>query len=177
MFRRLSTKSLINGLIIIISFVAFFSGLPDDVTTAVHLCCGYPEYLDQDDYKKADKNLYIELAKLLDASGLNQVSQCHITIQLQRPHVFQVSIEDAEAINDVEKLLPNFKKISVIFGSIAVARSKTEDFDNLKKRIADALKHIDPNRLILAPDCGLGYLTEDMIKSKLEVMVKVAKEF
>jgi len=42
------------------------SDLPDDVTVTVHLCCGYPNHLDQEDYEKADKEHYITLAPLLD---------------------------------------------------------------------------------------------------------------
>lgn len=133
-------------------------GVPDDVTTAVHLCCGYPSYCDQDDYVKADKSYYITLAKLLDDIGVNQVS-----------------IEDAEAQNDLEQLLPHFKKMTVIFGAIAIARSKVESVEDVKKRVEVALKYIDPERLVLAPDCGLGYLTDEIIEAKLKVMVEVAK--
>ena len=133
-------------------------GVPDDVTTAVHLCCGYPSYCDQDDYVKADKSYYITLAKLLDDIGVNQVS-----------------IEDAEAQNDLEQLLPHFKKMTVIFGAIAIARSKVESVEDVKKRVEVALKYIDPKRLVLAPDCGLGYLTDEIIEAKLKVMVEVAK--
>ena len=133
-------------------------GVPDDVTTAVHLCCGYPSYCDQDDYVKADKSYYITLAKLLDDIGVNQVS-----------------IEDAEAQNDLEQLLPPFKKMTVIFGAIAIARSKVESVEDVKKRVEVALKYIDPERLVLAPDCGLGYLTDEIIEAKLKVMVEVAK--
>jgi len=137
-----------------------FEGLPDDVISAVHLCCGYPTYCDQDDYMKADKNLYKSLAPLLDNSGIKQFS-----------------IEDAEAQNNLEELLPLFKKSTVILGAIAIARSKIEDFDELKGRIGEALKFIDPERLVLAPDCGLGFLEESKILEKLETMTKVAKEF
>ena len=133
-------------------------GVPDDVTTAVHLCCGYPTYCDQGDYKKADKSYYITLANLLDDIGVNQVS-----------------IEDAEAQNDLEQLLPHFKKMTVIFGAIAIARSKVESVEDVKKRVEVALKYIDPERLVLAPDCGLGYLTDAIIEAKLKVMVEVAK--
>ena len=133
-------------------------GVPDDVTTAVHLCCGYPSFCDQDDYVKADKSYYITLAKLLDDIGVNQVS-----------------IEDAEAQNDLEQLLPHFKKMTVIFGAIAIARSKVESVEDVKKRVEVALKYIDPERLVLAPDCGLGYLTDEIIEAKLKVMVEVAK--
>jgi len=137
-----------------------FEGLPEDVISAVHLCCGYPTYCDQDDYMKADKNLYKTLAPLLDNSGIKQFS-----------------IEDAEAQNNLEDLLPLFKKSTVILGAITIARSKVEEFDQLKARIEKALKFIDPERLVLAPDCGLGFLEESKILAKLEVMVKVANEF
>ena len=128
-------------------------GLPDDVTSMVHLCCGYPTYCDQDDYKKADKDFYKTLAPLLDNSGIKQFS-----------------IEDAEAQNNLEELLPLFKKSSIIFGAITIARSKIEEFDELKARIVEALKFIDPERLILAP-------IVDLIFAKLEVLARIAKEF
>ena len=49
-------------------------GVPSDVTTVAHLCCGYPSYLDHEGYKKADKQLYVKLAPLLDQTGINQVT-------------------------------------------------------------------------------------------------------
>ena len=39
----------------------FTLGLPEGITSIVHLCCGYPTYVDQNDYMKADKTLYIKL--------------------------------------------------------------------------------------------------------------------
>jgi len=137
---------------------ACFKGVPSSVTTAAHLCCGYPSYLDHEGYKKADKQLYIKLAPLLDKTGINQFS-----------------IEDAEACNDLSELLPNFKTSSVILGAITVARSAIESEQLIKSRVEEALKHIDRERLILAPDCGLGFLNNQMIDSKVENMVKVAK--
>ena len=52
-----------------------FKGIPgiNEVTTILHLCCGYPNYLDQKDYMKADKENYVTIAKLLDNSGISQV--------------------------------------------------------------------------------------------------------
>ena len=88
---------------------------------------------------------------------------------------FQFSIEDAECCNDLSELLPNFKTSSVILGAITVARSAIESEQLIKSRVEEALKHIDRERLILAPDCGLGFLTNQMIDSKVENMVKVAK--
>ena len=66
------------------------------------------------------------------------------------------------------------KKSTVILGSVTVARSAIESEEAIKDRIEEALKHIDRERLILAPDCGLGFLTKEMIDSKVENMVKVA---
>jgi len=96
---------------------------------------------------------------------------------LDNSGIKEFSIEDAEAMNNLEELLPLFKKSSVIFGAITIARSKIEEFDQLKARIEEALKYIDPERLILAPDCGFGFLDEPKIFAKLEVLTKVANEF
>ena len=105
--------------------------------------------------------MYIFKAELLEKSGIHQVS-----------------IEDAEARNDLEALLPNFKNMTVILGSVTIARSKIEEFETLQERIKKALELIqNPEKLVLAPDCGLGFLNEEQIHSKLEVMVKVAKSF
>merc|ERR1719189_537750 len=41
-------------------------GLPATVTKAVHLCCGYPDRLDTDEYLKAPKTNYNLLAPKLD---------------------------------------------------------------------------------------------------------------
>ena len=86
-----------------------------------------------------------------------------------------------------ENYIQNYRSLSVfndakliykvIFGAITIARSKIEEFEVLKARIGEALKYIDPERLVLAPDCGLGFLDEPKILAKLEVMAKVAKEF
>ena len=47
----------------------------------------------------------------------------------------------------------------------------------MKARVGEALKFISPERLILAPDCGLGMLPTDIIKEKLAVMKTVAEQF
>jgi len=139
---------------------ACLKGVPSDVTTITHLCCGYPSYLDHDGYKKADKELYVKLGKQLDDSGINQFS-----------------IEDAEACNDLTNMLPQFKKSTIILGVVTVARSRIETVEEIKKRVDEALKYIDSERLVLAPDCGLGFLTEDMITQKITNMVEAAKSF
>ena len=44
-------------------------------------------------------------------------------------------------------------------------------------RVTEALKHIPAERLILAPDCGLGMLPPDIIRQKLAVIREVASQF
>ena len=75
----------------------------------------------------------------------------------------------------MSELLPNFKKSAVILGIIKVARSAIESEEDIESRVKEALKYIDRERLVLAPDCGLGFLTEEMINLKVENMVKVDK--
>ena len=58
-----------------------------------------------------------------------------------------------------------------------MARTKIETKEEVKARITEALKHIEPERLIMAPDCGLGMLPPNIIKEKLKVMEDVANEF
>ena len=41
----------------------------------------------------------------------------------------------------------------------------------------DALKFIDKEQLIVAPDCGLGHLPRDLAKIKLKIMVEASNSF
>ena len=65
--------------------------------------------------------------------------------------------------------------MTVILGVVKVARSTIESVENIEARVKEALKYIDRDRLILAPDCGLGFLSDAMITEKLTNMIKVAK--
>ncbi|MCR9220536.1 MAG: cobalamin-independent methionine synthase II family protein [Alphaproteobacteria bacterium] len=135
-----------------------FHGVGPEVTRVVHICCGYPNYLDQTDYKKADPQSYFRLADALDALD----------------GVDQVSIEDAHRHNDLS-LLDRFGRKTVVFGCLAIARSEVETVEGVRERLAKALDHLDRDRLVAAPDCGLGHLTRDLARAKLKVMVEAAK--
>jgi len=47
----------------------------------------------------------------------------------------------------------------------------------INQRVQQALEHIDKERLILAPDCGLSFLPKKLCLQKLKIMTKVAKSF
>lgn len=125
---------------------------------SMHMCCGYPGFLDDVDYLKADPQVYFELATALDASCVDAVS-----------------IEDAHQNNDL-KLLECFKRTKVIFGVVQVANSRVETQEEIESRLREALKHIDAERLIVAPDCGLAFLPPGLLKQKLINMCSAAKQ-
>jgi len=134
-----------------------FDGIPDDVSRIMHMCCGYPGHLDDEDYAKADPGSYALLAKALDDSCVD----C-------------ISLEDAHRRNDLH-LLERFSRSTIVLGSIAVASSRLESSDEIAERLADALEHIDPNRLIAAPDCGLIMLNRDLAMNKLRNLCAAAR--
>ena len=136
-----------------------FEGVPADVNRCMHMCCGYPDRIDRDDYLKADPDAYRELARAVDDAELDAVS-----------------IEDAHRHNDLS-LLELFSKTKVIFGVVAIAKSRLETSEEIHTRIAEALHHIDAARLIIAPDCGLGFLGRDLAKAKLRNMCAAAQAF
>ena len=51
-----------------------FHKVPNDVKKIIHICCGYPDHLDDENYKKADSNCYRDLAKSLELLNIDQIS-------------------------------------------------------------------------------------------------------
>ena len=133
-----------------------FHKVPASTERVVHICCGYPDSLDAEDYPKAPKEAYFELAGVLDEVAIDAVS-----------------IEDAHRPNDLA-LLERFARKKVLLGVIAIARSRIEDAEEVRERLRAALGHIDAHRLLAAPDCGLGLLGRDLAKAKLRVLAEAA---
>jgi 5-methyltetrahydropteroyltriglutamate--homocysteine methyltransferase len=134
-----------------------FQGVPDGVVRTVHMCCGYPDRLDNPDYPKAPKDCYAELAQAIDESCIQAVS-----------------IEDAHRNCDLA-LLEKFTKTTVILGVVAIAKSRLESREEIATRLTAALNHIDRDRLIAAPDCGLGLLGRDLARAKLKNLCAAAR--
>ena len=135
-----------------------FDGVPDDVTRVMHMCCGYPEHLDDEKYHKADPDCYLDLASAVDGSS-----------------VHQISIEDAHRHNDLT-LLEKFQKSTVIFGCVAIAQSRVESVEEIAERLKAALNHIDRDRLLAAPDCGLAMLGRERAIQKLSNLTAAARQ-
>jgi len=134
-----------------------FHGVPAGVHRVMHMCCGYPDRLDRDDYPKADPDSYPRLAEAVDGSCIDAVS-----------------IEDAHRHNDLA-LLERFANTTVILGVVAVAKSRVEPVEEIRARLVAALDHIDGSRLIAAPDCGLGLLGRERAVEKLNNLCAAAR--
>jgi len=135
-----------------------FRNCPETVCKTLHCCCGYPRHMNDCDYKKADPRAYATLANPLEKSIFDQIS-----------------IEDAHRNNDLSVLLPLFKTKTIVLGVLQICSSKVETVEQVRERASEALKWIDSDRLILAPDCGLAYCTPDLAEKKLNVLGEAAR--
>ena len=134
-----------------------FHGCDSTVVRTVHMCCGYPDRLDNPDYPKADREAYRQIAGAIEDSCIDAVS-----------------IEDAHRHNDLS-LLEQFQRTRVILGVVAVAMSRVEEVEEIRARLLEALEHIDAERLLAAPDCGLGLLGRELAVAKLRNLCAAAQ--
>ena len=134
-----------------------FHGVPTTVTKVMHMCCGYPDRLDRLDYPKADRSAYFRIIGAVDDSCVDAVS-----------------IEDAHRHNDLT-LLDLVSKTKVILGVVAIALSRIETVEQIVDRLEQALNHIDADRLMAAPDCGLGLLGRELTVAKLRNMCEAVR--
>ena len=131
--------------------------VPKDVNKIIHICCGYTDHLDDENYKKADPQSYFQLSNELNNTSINQIS-----------------IEDAHFKNDLS-LLTKFPNKKIIFGAVNVTKSRLESVDEILERLTKVLNFIDRDRLIISPDCGMGLFSLKLAEDKLNVMCKAVK--
>ena len=114
--------------------------------TALHMCFGYA-------------------AVVHDRPGqyafLPELSECVVQ---------QISIETAQPNLDLSALsaLPNK---TIILGVLNLGDNRVETAQEVADRLRTALRYVDPERLIAAPDCGMKYLPRDVAFGKLQAMV------
>jgi 5-methyltetrahydropteroyltriglutamate--homocysteine methyltransferase len=119
-------------------------------TTALHTCFGYAHIV------HSRPNGYPFLEQL---AGVN---------------VQQISIESAQQRVDLSVLEALAEK-KLIVGVIDLSDdSEVEDTEVVVDRIRNALKFVDADRLILAPDCGMKYLPRDKAFAKLAALARAA---
>lgn len=116
-----------------------------DGPTALHLCFGYA---------------YVVKDKPGGYSFLPELASCDAQ---------QISIEAAQPKLD-PVILKDLSGKQIIYGVLDLGTHAVETPNEVAERIRRALKHIAPERLIIAPDCGMKYLPRDMAFGKLKAM-------
>ena len=120
-------------------------------TTALHTCFGYAHIVHN------RPNGYPFLEPLADVD------------------VRQISIESAQRKVDLG-VLRSLGSKTLIVGVIDLSdESPVEDVETLVRRIRNALQFVAPERLILAPDCGMKYLPRAKAFGKLSALARAAE--
>jgi 5-methyltetrahydropteroyltriglutamate--homocysteine methyltransferase len=104
-----------------------------------------------------------------------QVGQSYPFLEaLRDARVDQISIEAAQPRLDLS-VLERMGDKTMMVGVIDLGTEDVESHDLVEARIRAALEHIDARRLVIAPDCGMKYLSRQSAYRKLEVMVQAAR--
>ncbi len=119
-------------------------------TTVVHLCFGYGHYL-----KK-------------------KTSGYHFLPELEDCVTKQVSIEAAQPKLDLA-VLKELPTKTIMLGVLDLGEATVESPETVAARIREALKIVPPERLVIAPDCGMKYLARDVAFGKLRALVEGAR--
>ena len=119
-------------------------------TTAIHLCFGYGHLV------KSKPSSYAFLPELENCA------------------VKQVSIEAAQPKLDLV-VLKELPSKTIILGVLDLADPKVETPETVAARIRAALRFVPPQRLVIAPDCGMKYLARAVAFAKLQAMAAGAR--
>lgn len=121
-----------------------------DGSTALHTCFGYAHIVHN------RPNGYPFLEPLADTTAK------------------QISIESAQQKVDLSVLRALEDKVLIV-GVIDLSdESRVEEVETVAARIREALRYVDAERLIVAPDCGMKYLPREKAFGKLQAMTKAA---
>jgi 5-methyltetrahydropteroyltriglutamate--homocysteine methyltransferase len=117
-------------------------------TTVVHLCFGYAAAV-------KDKPTGYSFLPQLEATRASQIS-----IEAAQPRL------DLSVLKGLDKTL--------MVGVIDLGTERVETAGEVAARIRAALKHVPAERLVLAPDCGMKYLTREAAFGKLKALAEGA---
>lgn len=63
----------------------------------------------------------------------------------------------------------------VMFGCVNPGDTPSEPVESIAAKVRDALKYVDPERLLLAPDCGLMTIDRELARDKAGLLAEVAQ--
>ncbi len=116
-------------------------------TTAVHLCFGYAHIVHD--------------RPSTGYSFLPELEACAAD---------QISIEGAQSDLD-PAVLRDLPSKTIIFGVISLGDPEIETPEIVAARIRRALEVVPPERLVIAPDCGMKYIAREIAFGKLKALV------
>ena len=115
--------------------------------TILHICFGYGHFI------KEKSSRYNFLSELNESS------------------IDCISIEGAQPNLDLS-ILKKINSKKIMLGVINLAKEKIEKENDIVDRAMEALKYIEPNKLLLAPDCGMKYLEPGVAFNKLRALAR-----
>jgi 5-methyltetrahydropteroyltriglutamate--homocysteine methyltransferase len=118
--------------------------------TVLHTCFGYA---------------HIVKTRLTGYPFLRELNECSAT---------HISLEAAQPDLDSE-VLGGLPDKTIVLGVIDLGASEAETPQVVAERIRRALEVVPPERLVVAPDCGMKYLSRDLAFRKLQAMVAGAR--
>lgn len=118
--------------------------------TVVHLCFGYAALV---------KN------KPEGYSFLPELEACKAS---------QISIETAQPVLDL-KVLEQLPSKEIVLGVIDLSNAEVETPEVVMERITRVFPYVKPERLVIAPDCGMKYLPRESAFGKLKSMVEAVR--
>ena len=114
-------------------------------TTALHLCFGYA-------------------AMVQDKPG-----RYAFLTELENTVVQQISLEAAQPKLDLA-VLQELPSKTIILGVLDLSDMRIEAPESIAAKLREALRYVPPERLMVAPDCGMKYLPRAVAYRKLQAM-------
>jgi 5-methyltetrahydropteroyltriglutamate--homocysteine methyltransferase len=118
-------------------------------TTAVHLCFGYAAIIHE---------------RPSGYSFLPELADCPVQ---------QVSIETAQSGLDLG-VLADLAGKTIILGVVDLSTPEVETAEVVADRVRRAAPYAPPERLVIAPDCGMKYLPRESADGKMRAMAGAA---
>jgi len=119
-------------------------------TTAVHLCFGYAAIIHE---------------RPSGYSFLPELADCTCD---------QISIETAQSHLDTS-VLKHLTGKTIMVGVIDLSDPAVESVDTVVERVRRALPHVAPEKVVIAPDCGMKYLPWESATGKMRAMAGAAQ--
>jgi 5-methyltetrahydropteroyltriglutamate--homocysteine methyltransferase len=137
------------------------AGRPDGLTVTVHMCRG--------NYRSA----------WFSSGGYDYVAEA-VFSGLQADGFFLEYDDDRSGTFEPLRFVPPGK--IVVLGLVTTKTPALESADDLKRRVEQAARYVDADRLCLSPQCGFAstvegnVLTQDQQRAKLELVVQTAAD-